>query len=73
MGGLVLRPFGPVPLGRFSMSKNRLQSKAKQTNTTTAKDIFLIVFLSYRDMIKNPKRQTIFAYIYKVCKFFAKK
>lgn len=45
---------GPVLWVCFPVSKP-LQSNEKQTNTTTAKDIFFLVFSVYRDM-KN-KRQ----------------
>jgi hypothetical protein len=63
MGGLVLRPFGPVPLGRFSMSKNRLQSKAKQTTATISKPIAGIKNPSYkgkRQKLQKSKEKFIY-------------
>ena len=68
MGGPV---FWACFVGLFPVSKT-MQSNEKQTNTTTAKDIFLVVSFVYRDMKTKRKKQTKFAYIYKVSKFFAK-
>jgi hypothetical protein len=59
MGGLVLRPFGPVPLGRL----NRLQIKAKQTTATISKPIAGIKNPSYkgkRQKLQKSKEKFIY-------------
>ena len=53
MGGPVWACF----VGLFFTSQKQLQSNEKQTNTTTAKDIFFIVFSVYRDMKNKRQKQ----------------
>ena len=73
MGGPVWACFVGLFLWVCFPSQKQLQSNEKQTTTTTAKDIFFIVFSVYRDMKTKAKKQIKFCYIYKVSKKLQKK